>query len=202
MKISLSFLRLLLAVFLALILSACEDQKNKIKIVKQITQKVAKTVLPKLMKTLKKKVKQTGYSNSLQFCSSFAPAATAASEKDLYKSLERKYGIASLNIRRISNRYRNPANKPSKRQQAVLKDWQEAIDNGADAQLTIYQSGSSYIGMQPIRIKKKLCLGCHGPIKKLDEQVQKKLKKLYPNDKATGYKLKQLRGALAVTVQL
>jgi len=40
------------------------------------------------------------------------------------------------------------------------------------------------------------CLKCHG--EQLDPAVQARIKELYPDDKATGYKTGDLRGAVTI----
>jgi hypothetical protein len=44
----------------------------------------------------------------------------------------------------------------------------------------------------------ELCLACHGTAAHLDKEAVVRLKELYPDDKATGYALGQVRGALTV----
>ena len=46
----------------------------------------------------------------------------------------------------------------------------------------------------------QVCLGCHGA--NLAPEVQAKLSELYPVDKATGYELGQVRGAVVVQKNL
>jgi len=41
-----------------------------------------------------------------------------------------------------------------------------------------------------------VCLACHG--QNISPEVQTKLNELYPDDKATGYSLGQVRGAIVV----
>ena len=44
------------------------------------------------------------------------------------------------------------------------------------------------------------CLKCHGnPDTQITEGTLAKIKELYPNDMATGYKLKDFRGAWKIT---
>ena len=50
--------------------------------------------------------------------------------------------------------------------------------------------------MKAIRVSAP-CLTCHGS--EIEQDIQDELKKLYPEDKATGYQAGDLRGALSVT---
>jgi len=44
----------------------------------------------------------------------------------------------------------------------------------------------------------KLCLQCHGTPDTINAEVQAKLKELYPEDKAVGYGVNQIRGAMTL----
>ena len=43
-----------------------------------------------------------------------------------------------------------------------------------------------------------LCLQCHGAQASLSPAVKEKLSALYPQDKATGYSVGQIRGAMTI----
>ena len=44
----------------------------------------------------------------------------------------------------------------------------------------------------------ELCLGCHGTDDRLSPAVKARLAALYPDDKAVGYGLGQIRGAMTI----
>jgi hypothetical protein len=41
-----------------------------------------------------------------------------------------------------------------------------------------------------------MCLSCHGDLNTISPEVKEVLKKEYPQDRATGYKINDLRGAV------
>jgi hypothetical protein len=45
----------------------------------------------------------------------------------------------------------------------------------------------------------ELCTQCHGPADKLSPAVTAQLKALYPDDRATGYKVGDIRGAMTLS---
>jgi Protein of unknown function (DUF3365) len=45
----------------------------------------------------------------------------------------------------------------------------------------------------------ELCTGCHGTPDRLSPAVQERLKALYPDDKAVGYGVGQIRGAMTIS---
>ena len=44
----------------------------------------------------------------------------------------------------------------------------------------------------------EVCLACHGDAAQIDPQLKAQLDASYPQDRATGYSLGQIRGALTV----
>ena len=46
----------------------------------------------------------------------------------------------------------------------------------------------------------KVCLTCHGS--EIEEGLAFRIKELYPNDRAIGFKLGEIRGAFSVTIDL
>ena len=58
----------------------------------------------------------------------------------------------------------------------------------------------SYVKVyKPLMINKKVCLKCHGDI--TNEKLKNTIAKKYPEDKATGYKMGDIRGAVVVTIK-
>jgi hypothetical protein len=47
-----------------------------------------------------------------------------------------------------------------------------------------------------------VCLNCHGPTEQLGTDVKAVLETFYPNDRAIGYRLGDLRGAVSVKIPL
>jgi len=47
---------------------------------------------------------------------------------------------------------------------------------------------------KPILTALSACLQCHGPEEEINPETLQKIKTLYPNDKATGYSINELRG--------
>lgn len=137
----------------------------------KLIKKFSKT----LSGNLKKAVKKGGFENGLSFCHDNA--------NGLKEKFQKEHKVI---IGRTSVKYRNPKNKPEKWQEAILKE---------------YASSSSMNKMKPKLVNgytvapiymKGLCLNCHGT--KVTKKLESKLKKLYPEDKARGYKVGDFRG--------
>jgi hypothetical protein len=110
-----------------------------------------------------------------------------------------------LQVSRVSQRNRNPGNAPNDWQAAVLDEFEARRTAGEDLAALSWQSLAETDGGQEFRFMKAiptapLCLGCHG--ESIAPPVREKLAELYPDDKATGFREGDIRGAFVVTRQL
>jgi hypothetical protein len=149
-----------------------------------------------LSSNLQTAMQSGGISNALPFCSLAASPLTAG--------LAEKHGVT---LRRVTAKSRNPANKATAIESAVL--------NAFDANLAASSSTNPppplvtnlVIGQAtffaPIVLNNELCLKCHGePGKDIAPADLAVIQKLYPHDEATGFKLGQLRGAWRIDFPL
>jgi len=155
-------------------------------------RQVAASMPPKLLEVLTREIAKGGPENAIAVCRETAPAmAKAASEKT---------GWA---IRRVSLRNRNPKAVPDAWEKAVLEDFDRRVAAGeSPAALEKVETGTGD-GKKVFRYMKalptqELCLQCHGAPEHLSPAVKAKLQELYPGDKAVGYGLKQIRGAITL----
>jgi hypothetical protein len=107
-----------------------------------------------------------------------------------------------LQIGRVSLKNRSPGNAPNYWQAQVLASFEERKQAGEDSANLTWQEtvatggGSEFRYMQAIPTA-GLCLQCHGET--LAPPVAEKIAELYPDDKATGFREGDLRGAFVVT---
>lgn len=155
-------------------------------------RKVASSVPPKLLEMLNSQIAKDGPASTVDVCSEKAPQmAKAASEKT---------GWA---IRRVSLLNRNPKAVPDAWEQAALEDFDRRTAAGEKpATLEKYgvveaASGKEYRYMKAIPTQ-KMCLACHGTSTDISPEVAEHLRTLYPADKATGYAVGQIRGAITI----
>ncbi len=105
-------------------------------------------------------------------------------------------------ITRTSLKFRNPKNAPTAWEKQVLLNFEKSISKGAGVKQLQYSEiikqgkHAVFRYMQAIPVSGK-CLSCHG--EKISSAVQEKLKQLYPQDNATGYKVGDIRGAFSIT---
>ena len=160
-------------------------------------QKARETVVTlseRLRSQLAAAIKTGGTVSALGLCQTISP--------DLVTSASDEFGFETG---RTALRLRNPENIPDEWELKVLQLFQTQIAAGGDpARLEFSETVTTAEGdrlfryMKPIMMA-DMCLGCHGTDVKLD--VKAEIARYYPEDKAMGFKLGELRGAFSL-VQL
>lgn len=111
----------------------------------------------------------------------------------------------SVTIKRVSSRWRNPANAPDRFEDSVLtlfekkKSVGEVNDQTEYFTVVLTDSGTVARYLKPI-IVQPVCLSCHGNVQSLTEEIRRTLKNRYPEDRAIGYSAGDLRGAVSVVL--
>jgi len=108
-------------------------------------------------------------------------------------------------VGRTSLKTRNPENAPDAWERSVLETFEERKLAGEDPMKMEYYEVVRQNGTRKLRYMKAiptagLCLACHG--EQVDSVTKTRLEKLYPHDKATGYKEGDIRGAFTITQPL
>jgi len=156
------------------------------------SRKVAKEFVQQLGGELQKEMKANGPVSAIKVCRNVAPAiASAASRKSGWK------------VARVSLKTRNPLlGMPDEWEQKVLADFDKRAgkENPAGmefAEIVTEPQGKFYRYMKAIPVQ-EVCLKCHGTDKTIPQNVKETLNSEYPHDKATGYTLGQIRGAITI----
>jgi len=156
---------------------------------------VAQTFGATLKEALQQAIQSGGPVNGIAVCREKAGQIAA--------DLGQKEGML---IGRTSLKLRNPANAPDNWELAVLKQFEARKEQGESAdKLEFFAVIDDDQGQKTFRYMKAiptagLCLSCHG--ENIDPAVDAKLKELYPNDKARGFKEGELRGAFTLAKPL
>lgn len=172
----------------AFALNAGADEAKLLEEARTIPQKMQ----PKLLEVLQGEILKSGHVGAISVCRDKAP--------QMAKGLSEQTGWA---IRRVSLKNRNPKAVPDTWEQAVLQDFERRLAAGEDptkidkGELVTVDGQKTYRYMKALPTQ-ELCLDCHGKTNSLASGVEAKLKELYPDDKATGYVEKQIRGAITV----
>jgi hypothetical protein len=99
-------------------------------------------------------------------------------------------------IQRVSDKYRNPANKLTAQDQEI---WAK-MASAATAYTISGSENGQVVFYKPIKIAMPACLTCHGTAgKEMDPQTFEIIKQKYPDDLAAGYKEGDLRGLWKIT---
>jgi len=185
--------KLLCVSLLSLLISsqASAETNYTDKELKQIAKKAIQTVGGKLKHTLGQKVKKGGFENAALFCSKEATSLAKEASSTLPQG---------VSIKRITTKPRNSNNQATKAQSLVLEELEQKLKIGKLPKMLVKKiSKNHYQVYKPLVIGKK-CLNCHGDTANLNQNAYKIISENYPDDKATNYKLGQLRGVFLVDI--
>jgi hypothetical protein len=105
-------------------------------------------------------------------------------------------------ITRVTTKSRNPSSKPDAWEETVLASFEqrkaggEAMDKMEYGRI-VKDGDTCQVRYMKAIAAQEVCMACHG--EQLRPDVSAKVKELYPEDKATGYKVGDLRGAFSVS---
>jgi len=157
------------------------------------TRKTVLPVVPKVVSAMQEAVAAKGVAGAIPVCKELAPALVGEKRKE-----------TGWDIRRVSLKTRNAERgTPDPWEASVLADFDLRAANGEKPE-TLEKSEIVRIDGKPVfRYMKALpvgevCLKCHGPADGLDAGLKAELATTYPHDRATGYGMGQVRGALTV----
>lgn len=149
-------------------------------------EQAAKLLATRLRQRLTEAMTQGGPAKAIEVCATEAQQI-AAKVRD---ETGAKVGRASL-------RLRNPADAGPDWVEAWLKEQGERKAEGALGVRAVVDTpeGKRARVIKPIAVE-PLCVGCHGDPAQIAPEVKSVLEQKYPGDKATGYGVGDLRGAL------
>jgi hypothetical protein len=153
---------------------------------------VAMSVPPKLLSVLQEEIARSGPEGAIATCRDQAPRlARAASEQ------------SGWNVRRVSLRNRNPKAVPDAWERAALEDFdRRAAANEPVARLEraeLVQENDRAVQRYMRALPTiELCMNCHGTPDRVSPAVTARLKDLYPDDRAVGYRVGEIRGAITL----
>lgn len=191
MKIIISLSVLLISFFICI---GCTDTSKP-----QLTDNIksglrqdAKAFMGSLKEILVKEMQTNGVVSAVSVCSDTAQLLTV------------NYGLSKgIYIKRVSFLNRNPNNMPDGFETKVLKSFellssQRKLTDTTEFFELIAENGIVNVRyMKPILIQAP-CLSCHGTSNQISDNVKTILQNKYPDDKAIGYQLDELRGAVSI----
>ncbi len=150
---------------------------------------IAGAAFTALSTRLKKALDEGGVAEAVRYCNVVA--------MPLVDSLSQVHGA---DIRRTSRKARNPQDRPTDAEQAVLQLYHRQAEAGEPLKPLVRRTGAQQIAFYaPIKMQ-ALCLNCHGaPGETMREEDYAVIKELYPEDEAIGYAEGDLRGMWSIT---
>lgn len=148
----------------------------------------------RLKPELKAAIAEGGTAGAIGRCHSVSPELAALLSREFAADRNR-----SFTVRRVSDRPRNPDHAPDKFEARVIAEWQAELKAGREIEAVAHQTSQGLRVMQPIRAG-AVCLACHGAPETIETETRARLKELYPDDSATGYRAGDLRGAFSAVL--
>jgi hypothetical protein len=130
-----------------------------------------------------------------------AAAVCADTAQTLTAQMGKQYG---MELRRISLKARNAANVPTKREAQHLQVLEQMRSAGTLTDSTVLWDSFERDGVRvvqmirPIVLSNGVCLQCHGKTGDVAPETASILNKRYPADRARGYAIGDVRGAVSV----
>ena len=187
--------RIMIVLILSSGLVACQQKHSIDEQQQQLLQHEAVQIIKQFASTLKPRLKQALHegepAHAIEICSKEAPRIT----KQLSESTH-------WSVKRVSLKPRNHNSAiPDRWERKVLHRFDKSRAAGADATtLTashVENGRFRFMKAQPVE---QLCLLCHGA--EISTNIAAALKKHYPQDRATGYKPGDIRGAFSLSKRL
>jgi len=166
-------------------------EKNDIATLKAEAISIVKQFGGTLKPQLKKALKEGGVEHAIKVCSEKAPQIA----NDLS-------GKTQWSVKRVSLKTRNTSTAQADIWETmVLKEFAKKQQQGKSAKTLakaeIVENQFRFMKAQGVA---PLCLTCHGT--ELSNEAKSALEHFYPDDKATGYQLGQVRGAFSLVKKL
>lgn len=157
-------------------------------------RQLADELLEKVRQLLLSELEKGGYEGAVRVCSEIA--------QEIPRQMERQTGAS---IRRVSLRYRNPQDAPDEYERQKLEQFDRQNRERAlpeESAEIVREGDREYLRyMRPILVG-PMCITCHGPTEAIPSAVRAVLAEKYPEDRATGYRSGDVRGAVSIKIPL
>jgi hypothetical protein len=152
----------------------------------EAARNLVKQFSTELQSTLLGAINENGAAYAFQMCQLKAPEIASA------------HSVAGWTVKRVSTQWRNIAGRADSTEKAMLERFAEPSTTSDFLVLTSGPDSARMFHYYEKIIVKDMCLQCHGDIQRVDQDLWKQIRVMYPYDKATGYKSGDLRGMFVV----
>ena len=170
--------------------TAMADNEMMIKQSRQAVKALATELKAELMAAMQ----SAGPNEAIKVCNTRAP--------QISKKISEQQG---LSVRRTSLKTRNSDNKADDWEHSVLQQFEQRKRDGEPVKTLEYSQITEYQGKRAFRYMKaipagEVCMTCHG--ENISQELRARIRQLYPEDKATGFRVGDIRGAFTVVKPL
>jgi len=168
---------------------AAESMVATEKLYSQAADKLVSQYSKALMSTLMAALNENGPAYAVKICQAKAQDIAVA------------HSAEGWSVKRVSEKWRNVMDRPDTSEVQILKMF--ANPGAGDDYLTNWSGPDSARVFHYYKkiVVSQMCLQCHGDLQTVDLDLYKKVKIDYPYDKATGYKVGDLRGMFVIKAQ-
>jgi nitrate reductase cytochrome c-type subunit len=154
----------------------------------EIGMEYALNMKKELGKNLMGTIQKKGTLEAVKFCN-----------KQAYPITDSMAVAQNASIRRVSDKPRNVENQANAKELEIIKKFKKAIANNEKYEPVTEIEDGTVKFYAPITTN-SMCLQCHGsPNKNIEPSVFAAITSLYPEDKATGYGVNEVRGIWSIT---
>ena len=170
--------------------TATNDTSSQLKSPLETGQEMAMKTKAVLGKYLVTAIQDKGTEGAIEFCSTRAIQITDSMST-----------VLGSRLKRVAVRNRNPLNLASANELSYIQKINASLARNEKPKPQLKETTEIYTAYYPI-LTEQLCLQCHGDIKAdIKPATHSTINRLYPGDKATGYKLNELRGIWVVEMK-
>jgi hypothetical protein len=178
---------------LIILLLSCKENKKEVSDDQLNAMRVsASDFMRDLKSVLVKQIQNKGILEAVTVCS------------DTAQVLTNSFGVErGIYIKRVSLKNRNPNNFPDEFEKKILNQFEllhqnNQMNNDTEYFEIVSEGDYDYLRyMKPIIVQAE-CLNCHGSQSDIMPDVKNLIAQNYPVDKAVGYEIGDLRGAVSV----
>lgn len=141
---------------------------------------------------LMKQIKSNGAAEAVEFCNLAA-----------YPILDTLKTGLNIRVKRAAIKARNPNDLPTDLEKSIIEDYERAMANKQPLEPVVYALDKDMVlYASPIKTKNDMCLKCHGSeLDQIDEATLSVIDRLYPDDRATGHVIGDIRGIWSIRFQ-
>ncbi|SEG05785.1 Protein of unknown function [Jhaorihella thermophila] len=181
----------LLAAMLCAGAASAQDKAGLVEEAKTLIQQFGGTLKAELQAAMKEK----GPVHAIEVCNTRAPEIAARISAD-----------SGWSVGRSSHRLRNPANAPDAYTAAAIEEFLKRQDAGEKPDTLVKAEIVEEDGHKVFRMVKAIptggvCLNCHGG-DQVKPEVEAALARLYPQDRARGFRSGEMRGVFTLSRRL